>query len=214
VAERGRFITFEGGEGGGKSTQAGLLAAALGNAGIEVLRTREPGGSPGAEEIRTLLVGGAPGRWDALTEALLVNAARRDHLVKTVWPALEAGVWVISDRFADSTLAYQGFAGGVDKRQLGQLHRLIADDFVPDLTLILDLPTELGLARARQRGGAGEDRFERMGAAFHDKLRAGFLAIAKRDAERCVVIDATLGIDSVRQAVRQAVASRLGVRFT
>jgi dTMP kinase len=211
VAARGRFITFEGGEGGGKSTQVGLLAEALGRAGIDVLRTREPGGSPGAEEIRALLVGGAPGRWDALTEALLVNAARRDHLVKTVWPALEAGRWVISDRFADSTRAYQGYAGGVDKRRLGQLHRLIAGDFAPDLTLILDLPIEIGLARATRRGGAGEDRFERMGAAFHSRLRAGFLAIAKRDAQRCVVIDATQGVEAVQRAVRRAVGERLSI---
>jgi dTMP kinase len=211
MAERGRFITFEGGEGGGKSTQVRLLSDSLRNAGIEVVRTREPGGSPGAEEIRKLLVDGAPGRWDALTEALLVNAARRDHLVKTVWPALESGSWVISDRFADSTLAYQGYAGGVERRQLGLLHRFIADDFVPDLTLILDLPTEIGLARAKQRGGAGGDRFERMGRDFHDKLRAGFLAIAKREPRRCAVIDATLGIEAVQQAVRQAVQERLGV---
>ncbi len=213
MAARGRFITFEGGEGGGKSTQVGLLAESLSGAGIEVLRTREPGGSPGAEEIRALLVGGAPGRWDALTEALLVNAARRDHLVKTVWPALDAGRWVISDRFSDSTLAYQGYAGGVDKRRLGQLRRLIADDFAPDLTLILDLPAEIGLARAKQRGGAGEDRFERMGRAFHDKLRAGFLAIAKRDAQRCVVIDATQEVETVRQAVRRAVGERLSIKL-
>jgi dTMP kinase len=211
VAARGRFITFEGGEGGGKSTQAGLLAEALGRTGIGVLRTREPGGSPGAEEIRGLLVGGAPGRWDALTEALLVNAARRDHLVKTVWPALDAGRWVISDRFADSTLAYQGYAGGVDKRRLGQLHRLIAGDFAPDLTLILDLPSEIGLARAKRRGAAGEDRFERMGAAFHAKLRAGFLAIARRDPQRCIVIDATQEVEAVQRAVRQAVSERLAI---
>jgi dTMP kinase len=213
VAARGRFITFEGGEGGGKSTQVGLLAESLSGAGIEVLRTREPGGSPGAEEIRALLVGGAPGRWDALTEALLVTAARRNHLVKTVWPALDAGRWVISDRFSDSTLAYQGYAGGVDKRRLNQLHRLIADDFSPDLTFILDLPTEIGLARAKLRGSAGEDRFERMGTAFHEKLRAGFLAIAKRDAQRCVVIDATQEVEAVRQAVRRAVGERLSIKL-
>lgn len=209
VAEPGRFITFEGGEGGGKSTQVGLLAAALGNAGLEVLRTREPGGSPGAEEMRKLLVGGDPGRWDALTEALLVTAARRDHLVKTVWPALAAGVCVVSDRFADSTMAYQGIAGGVARRHLSQLFRLIAGDFAPDLTIILDLPAEVGLARARQRGGAGEDRFERKGEEFHEKLRAGFLAIARREKQRCVVIDASGSIEAVHDAVRQAVRERL-----
>jgi dTMP kinase len=210
VAGTARFITFEGGEGGGKSTQVGLLVAALERAGTPVLRTREPGGAPGAEEIRRLLVGGEPGRWDALTEALLVGAARRDHLVKTVWPALAAGRWVVSDRFADSTTAYQGHAGGVPPRQLAQLYRMIAGDFAPDLTIILDLPAATGLARARRRGGAGEDRFERMGTEFHEKLRQGFLAIAKREKQRCVVIDATAGIDDVHQAVRHAVRERLG----
>ena len=210
MASRGRFITFEGGEGGGKSTQLRLLVAALKGAGVPVLQTREPGGAPGAEEIRRLLVEGEPGRWDAVTEALLVSAARRDHLVKTVWPALEAGRWVVSDRFADSTLAYQGHAGGVAQRQLMQLYRILADKFVPDLTLILDLPPETGLARAHQRRGA-EDRFERMGLEFHRKLRDGFLEIARREAQRCVVIDATAPIEAVHQAIKHAVGERLGV---
>src|SRR6185437_8020211 len=155
------------------------------------IATREPGGSPGAEEIRRLLVGGAPGRWDAETEALLVTAARRDHLVRTVWPALAAGTWVVSDRFADSTTAYQGYAGGVARPALAQLYRLVAGDFRPDLTIILDVPAAVGLERARRRGAGGEDRFERMGLAFHEKLRAGFLAVARKDRERCVVIDST-----------------------
>jgi dTMP kinase len=145
-----------------------------------------------------------------VTEALLVSAARRDHLVKTVWPALEAGSWVVSDRFADSTLAYQGHAGGVAQRQLMQLYRILADKFVPDLTLILDLPPETGLARAHQRRGA-EDRFERMGLEFHRKLRDGFLEIARREAQRCVVIDATAPIEAVHQAIKHAVGERLGV---
>jgi dTMP kinase len=210
VIDKARFVTFEGGEGGGKSTQAARLVAALEGVGKSVLRTREPGGAPGAEEIRGLIVGGEPGRWDALTEALLVSAARRDHLVKTVWPALAAGTWVVSDRFADSTTAYQGYAGGVARRPLSQLYRLIAGDFVPDLTIILDLPPATGLARAKQRG-AGEDRFERMGDDFHKKLRAGFLRIAAREKQRCVVVDATTDVDSVHQAVRRAVRERLGV---
>ncbi len=210
MVERGRFITLEGGEGGGKSTQVGLLAAALQRAGIAVLRTREPGGAPGAEEIRSLLVGGATGRWDALTEALLISAARRDHLVKTVWPALDAGHWVVSDRFADSTLAYQGYGGGVPRRQLRQLYRILAGDFVPDLTIILDLPAVTGLARAKARGGAGEDRFERMGLAFHEKLRAGFRAIARRDNERCVLIDGTAAIGDVHGAICEVVREKFG----
>jgi dTMP kinase len=212
---KGRFITFEGGEGSGKSTQVGLLVAALTGAGIPCQRTREPGGAVGAEQIRELLVSGEPGRWDALTEALLVTAARRDHLVKTIWPALEAGTWVVSDRFADSTLAYQGFAGGVPQRRLRQLYRAIAGGFAPDLTLILDLPPGAGLDRAldraRQRGATGGDRFERKGAEFHDKLRAGFLAIARREPERCVVIEATQTIEAVHRTVWRAAVKRLGI---
>jgi len=206
---RGRFITFEGGEGSGKSTQVARLVDALKAAGIDTIRTREPGGAPGAEEIRQLIVGGAPGRWDALTEALLVSAARRDHLVKTVWPALEAGCWVVSDRFADSTIAYQGSAGGVPRRPLEQLYRILAGDFRPDLTLILDLPAELGLARAKARGGAGEDRFEKKGLAFHEALRRGFRDIAKREPQRCVLIAATAGIDEIHQRVLEIVRDRL-----
>jgi dTMP kinase len=209
AAKRGRFVTFEGGEGGGKSTQLRLLAEALEQAGIAVLRTREPGGSAGAEEIRRLLVEGEPGRWDALTEALLVSAARRDHLVKTIRPAVDAGQWVLADRFADSTLAYQGHAGGVPRRELRRLYRLVAGDLQPDLTLILDLPAALGLERARLRGGA--DRFERMGLAFHETLRAGFRAIAKREKARCALIDATAEIDAVQVEVRRVVRERLGV---
>lgn len=132
---RGRFITFEGGEGAGKSTQLGLLADALARAGIAAIRTREPGGAPGAEEIRRLLVEGAPQRWDAETEALLMVAARRNHLVETVWPALDRGDWVICDRFADSTLAYQGYGRGLPREALASLHSLIAGNFKPDLTL-------------------------------------------------------------------------------
>jgi dTMP kinase len=210
VASRGRFITFEGGEGGGKSTQLRLLVAALQGAGVRVLQTREPGGAPGAEEIRRLLVEGEPGRWDAVTEALLVSAARRDHLVETVWPALDAGKWVVSDRFADSTLAYQGHAGGVARRQLMQLYRMVAGKFAPDLTLILDVPPETGLARAHQRRGT-EDRFERMGLEFHRKLRDGFLEIARDNPQRSVVIDATAPIETVHRAVQQAVRERLGI---
>jgi dTMP kinase len=205
---RGRFLTVEGGEGAGKSTQVGLLVAALGRAGIPTLRTREPGGAPGAEDIRKLLVEGEPGRWDAPSEALLMVAARRSHLTATVWPALAQGSWVVSDRFADSTLAYQGSAGGVPRADLEALHRLIAGDFVPDLTLILDLPVDLGLARAAQRAGA-ETRFERKDRAFHEKLRQGFLDIAAREPARCVVIDATGDVDAVHQSVLAAVRERL-----
>jgi dTMP kinase len=207
----GRFITFEGGEGGGKSTQVARLVDSLSLAGISVLRTREPGGAPGAEEIRNLLVGGDTARWDAIGEALLVSAARRDHLVTTILPALAAGTWVVCDRFADSTMAYQGYAGGVDRVVLAALYRMVAGDFVPDLTLILDLPVATGLARARARATAGEDRFERMGNDFHERLRAGFLEIARNEPQRCVVIDATASVDEVHDVVLATVRQRFGL---
>ncbi|MBI5164386.1 MAG: dTMP kinase [Magnetospirillum sp.] len=207
---RGRFITFEGGEGGGKSTQIRLLAEALRTAGLEVTATREPGGAPGAEDIRALLVQGDVGRWDAITEALLHSAARRDHLVRTVWPALERGDWVVCDRYADSTLAYQGFGHGLATESLETLYRVVAGNFVPDLTIILDLPAEAGLSRAGGRGG-GEDRYERMGLEFHRRLRDGFLAIAARHPHRCAVIDATGSIEAVQARVWAAVKDRLGL---
>jgi len=210
---RGRFITFEGGEGGGKSTQARQLARALEQAGIAVALTREPGGAPGAEEIRRLVVEGAPERWDALTEALLLTAARREHVVRTIEPALAAGRWVISDRFADSTLAYQGYGHGVDRGALETLRRLAAGTLTPDLTLILDVPVELGLARAHQRRGH-ELRFEAMDREFHERLRQGFHAIAAAEPARCVVIDATGPADAVTRAVIAAAAERLALTLT
>lgn len=173
-----------------------------------MIATREPGGAPGAEEIRKLLVEGDPQRWDALSEALLVVAARRNHLTATVWPALERGQWVLCDRFADSTLAYQGSAGGVPQDELRRLHRLIAGDFAPDLTFILDLPVTEGLARAGKRAG-GETRFERKGAEFHEKLRQGFLEIARAEPQRCLIIDATKPVAEVHQAVLTALRERL-----
>ena len=203
---RGRFITVEGGEGVGKSTQVGRLTDALRERGIIALGTREPGGSPGAEDIRQLLVTGATGRWDALTEALLHFAARRDHLVTTVWPALERGEWVVSDRFADSTVAYQGYAHGLDRETIARLYALVVGKFVPDLTIILDAPVALGLARASERGG--DDRYERMDVAFHERLRAGFLEIARDEPERCVVIDASTDPDAVHRAMLSAVVNR------
>ncbi len=207
---RGRFITFEGGEGTGKSTQVGLLATALRDAGIDVLETREPGGAQGAEEIRRLLVEGDVGRWEAMSEALLHYAARREHMAKTVLPALDAGRWVLCDRFADSTTAYQGFGHGLDRAALDQLHRLVVGEFVPDLTLILDLPVELGLERATARPGS-ETRYERMDVDFHRRLRDGFLDIAGREPGRCAVIDASGTVDAVHASVRALVGERLGV---
>jgi dTMP kinase len=204
----GRFITFEGGEGAGKSTQLKLLAEHLRARGRDVVTTREPGGSPGAEDIRALLVRGDTDRWDALTETLLHTAARRDHLVRTVWPAIARGAWVLCDRFADSTAAYQGHGHGFDLETIFTLTRMACGDFEPDLTLILDLPVEAGLARAGGRGGA-EDRYERMGTAFHQRLRNGFMGVAAAESHRAVVIDANREVDAVQADIRRVVAERL-----
>jgi dTMP kinase len=206
----GQFITFEGGEGAGKSTQVKRLAAALAAKSIPVVTTREPGGSPGAEEIRGLLVNGAPGRWDALTETLLVYAARADHIKHTIGPALLAGKWVISDRFTDSTYAYQGAGRGLARETIRRIDAIVLDDFSPDFTLILDLDVESGLARAGKRGPA-ESRFENFGRDFHDRLRQGFLDIAKRYPDRCVVVDAMQDEDAVTAAIWAAVAGRFGL---
>ncbi len=207
----GVFITLEGGEGGGKSTQARKLADVLTARGRHVILTREPGGSPGAETIRKLLVEGASNRWDGMTEALLHTAARRDHLVKTVWPAMDVGKVVISDRFYDSTIAYQGYGHGLDVDTLRGLQKTALGDFKPDLTLILDLPAEIGLGRAQGRGGS-ETRYESMALAFHERLRAGFLEIAKAEPTRCRVIDANADIDSVHAAILSAVDALMGQR--
>lgn len=204
----GRLITFEGGEGAGKSTQVALLAEALRSRGVTVVTTREPGGSEGAEAIRALLVSGETSRWDGITEALLHFAARRDHLLRTVWPALERGEWVICDRFADSTLAYQGFGHGLSAETIGSLYRIAVGRFAPDLTLVLDLPVEDGLKRAGSRGGA-EDRYERMGLGFHQRLRQGFLGIAADNPRRCAVIDAGQAPDIVHRVILATVEARL-----
>ena len=203
-----KFVTFEGGEGGGKSTQLRLLADALGRGGEAVITTREPGGAPGAEEIRRLLVEGEPGRWPPEAEALLHFAARAEHLAKVIRPALDAGQWVLCDRFADSTLAYQGYGQAQDLNWLQQLRSQIVGRTEPGLTLILDLPVEVGLGRARE-----QQRYERMGQAFHERLHAGFLAIAQAEPERCVVIDATQPIEAVSADVRMAVAKRFRVKL-
>jgi len=203
----GRFITLEGGEGTGKSTQVKRLKAALEAKGLKVLATREPGGSPGAEEIRKLLVEGEPGRWNPITETLLAYAARADHVARTIGPALAAGTWVISDRFNDSTFAYQGVGRGVERETIRRIDSAVLDDFQPDLTLVLDLDAKTGLERANARAGA-ENRFEKFGPEFHERLRQSFLDIAKRAPERCRLIDASGGVDDVAQAIFVAVARR------
>ena len=206
---RGRFITLEGAEGAGKSTQVEHLCEALRQRGVEVIATREPGGSDGAEAIRALLVRGDTERWDPLTETLLHFAARHDHYVRTIAPALARGAWVVSDRFADSTVAYQGYGLGVDRDVLQQLFRTVLGDFAPDLTIILDLAVDVGLKRAGIRGG--DDRYECMDVSFHQRLRDGFLAIAADDPKRCAVIDAAADADAVGAAILALVMDRLDV---
>lgn len=198
----GRFISFEGIDGSGKSTQMRRLAAALRDAGATVVETREPGGSPGAEQIRRLLVEGEPDRWSPETEILLFTAARRDHLERSIRPALAAGATVLCDRFADSTRAYQGVARADLRGMVDALHaRAIGVE--PDRTLVLDLKPETALARGLARGGP-EDRFERLGAAFQARLRAAFLALAAEFPERCRVVDAAGDPDVVAARVRAA----------
>lgn len=206
----GRFITLEGGDGAGKTSLRAALAAWLGQAGIEVVSTREPGGSPGAEEIRGLLVSGGHDRWGPVTEALLLTAARRDHVDRVIRPALGRGAWVVCDRFTDSTLAYQGYGSGVALDLLKRLQALALEGLRPDLTLVLDLPPSLGIARSLARGIDGAGRFEGKGEAFHQRLREGFLAIAAAEPERCVVIDATQPMDAVAMAAQRVIAERLG----
>ncbi len=203
----GRFITLEGGEGAGKSTQARLLAAWLQRRGIAVEVTREPGGSPGAEEIRSLLVTGAIGRWHPLTETLLHCAARREHVATRLVPALDSGRWVVSDRFFDSTLAYQGYGQGVALDVIVRLRELTVGDFKPDLTIILDVAPKTRRARTAARGGA-EDRYERMNEDFHARVRDGFKAIARDEPDRCVMIDADMPAVSVEAAIQAEIMSR------
>lgn len=206
----GEFITFEGGEGTGKSTQAAMLALRLEALGIGVLLTREPGGSPGAEIIRHVLLSGAAQPLGPDAEAMLFAAARNDHVDCAIRPALEAGKWVICDRFADSTRVYQGALGKVDPRLIRSLERVAIGDLAPSLTFVLDLPVEAGLSRRKQRAGdAAPDRFEAEDIAFHEKLRQAYLALAEREPERCCVIDAGRSKEEVAKQIWSVVNSRL-----
>jgi dTMP kinase len=209
AVSQGYFITFEGGEGSGKSTQIRRLAERLKPGDREVVLTREPGGTPGGEEIRNLILNGAVDRWSPVSEALLMSAARRDHLERVIRPALDRGAVVLCDRFADSTRAYQGSGGAVDPAFIDSLERFVVEATRPHLTLILDLPVAEGLARAGARGG--EARFESKGLAFHERLRTAYLAIARAEPERCQVIDATGTQDQVAAAIEAALADRLGL---
>ncbi len=212
VGDRGAFVTVEGGEGGGKSTQTRALVARLRAAGVWAEASREPGGSPAAEDIRAALLAGAFEHLGAKVEALLFAAARIDHLDAKIKPAIAAGTWIVCDRFHDSTRAYQGAQEGADSRFLRRLERVTLAGTQPDLTLILDLPAEIGLARVeRRRGTNAVDRFERQSLSFHQELRDAFLAIAAEEPERCVLVDASQSQDDVEQAIWDAVTHRLAL---
>ncbi|MDZ7627491.1 MAG: dTMP kinase [Parvularculaceae bacterium] len=209
---RGFFISVEGADGSGKSTQVRLLADHLRAAGHDLIVTREPGGGgEGAAAIRDLLLNGPVERWSALSEALMMYAARAEHLEKLIRPGLAAGKTVLTDRFADSTMAYQGIAGGVGQARVKLLHDAVVAGDDPDLTLILDVSADIGLQRATSRRG-GESRFEEKGAAYQERVRAGFLAIARANPERCRLIDTSGDIDSVHRAIARAVDDALQSR--
>jgi dTMP kinase len=208
---RGYFITFEGGEGAGKSTQAARLADRIAALGRQVVRTREPGGSPGAEAIRALLVTGDADRWSPISETLLMYAARRDHIERVIVPALERGDVVVCDRYADSTRAYQGAGGGAPPSLIEGLEEAVLGAARPDLTLILDLPVETGLSRTTGRPSA-ETRFEARDLAFHGRIREAFRSLARAEPGRCLVIDAAADADAVAAAIWAVIGPRLGER--
>jgi dTMP kinase len=200
---RGRFITLEGGEGAGKTTQSALLAEALAAQGIKAVRTREPGGAPGSELLRGVLLGGTID-WSPRAETLLHFAARAEHVAKTIEPALAGGVWVICDRFYDSTMAYQGYGQGADRDFIAAQIQLLG--IAPDLTLVLDVPEPVSVQRMRQRGG-NADRYERLDASFHARVRQGFREIAAAEAGRCALVDAAGDIQAVHAAIAAQVWS-------
>lgn len=206
---RGRFITFEGGEGAGKSTQCRHLVDRLRTCGIEPRLTREPGGTEGAEVIRELIVHGPAERWRPLSELCLFMAARDDHLHRAILPALDRGEWVVCDRFVDSSRVYQGHAGGLGLELVDRLHAPLLGDHMPDLTLLLDLPVETGMVRCAARGGMA--RFEAKGRAYHERVRQGFLALAAMEPSRFVILDAAAAEAAVAEAVWQAVSARFGL---
>ncbi len=209
---KGRFITFEGGEGAGKSTQLEILHQHLIAQGFNVIRTREPGGVESSEKLRKLLLSQTNDDWDPISELLLHFAARREHLEKLIKPALNQGSWVLCDRFIDSTIAYQGYGNGIDISFIRDLHISIQQNIYPDLTLIFDLPPEVGLSRVEQRGT--RDRYELMDLAFHAKLRNGFRTIGELEPDRCVIINAEKNIDEIKAEILEVLKkkfSELGV---
>jgi len=207
------MIVIDGVDGSGKGVQTRRLHQAILNAGLECLLTREPGGSAAAEDIRELLVNGDPDKWDSMTELLLMVAARRSHLRDTIWPTLEKGSWVISDRFADSSRAFQGIAGELGLQTVDKLHQLSIGDFTPDFVLILDIDETVALARAEARG-TGEDRFEKKGNDYHRKVRNAFRDIAQSDTERYKLIDASGSMDEVTAKIIAAVNSRFSLKLS
>lgn len=206
----GQFISFEGGEGSGKSTQLKLLAVAFEKSGLPFVSTREPGGSQGAEKIRSLLVSGEVDSWDSLTETLLFNAARADHINSLIAPALAEGKTVICDRFLDSTVVYQGIGKGLGAAYIKSLHHIIFGNFMPSLTIMLDISPEEGLQRAGGRKD-DENRFEKLDIEFHKKIRAGFLNIAECESQRCVVLDARQEAAILHKQIIETIATRLGI---
>lgn len=205
---KGVFITFEGVDGCGKTTQSKMLYRALPQSGAKVFLTREPGGTDGANEIRRLVVTGKPGRWDPMTETLLMFAARRDHVERFIRPTIASGKWIISDRYVDSTVAYQGYGHGVPLQKIQQLHRLSTNSLYPTLTFIFDIDVEKALARTRVRGG-NENRYEVMGLDFHKRLRKGFKEIARENRDRCILIDADDKVERVHRKVIEIINKKL-----
>ena len=207
---RGRFISFEGGEGTGKSTQIKLLADKLADAKLRTIVTREPGGSPGAEIIRHLVLSGMGKLLGAEAETLLFAAARDDHVHTVIEPALKQGIWVLCDRFSDSTRVYQGVVGNVSPAILSAMQRVTIGDLKPDLTIILDVPVEVGLQRAAERRGTGAaDRFEAEGIKFHQRLRDAYRQIAAAEPQRCLLIDASAAPDLVAASIWSVLRDRL-----
>ena len=205
-----QMIVIDGVDGAGKGVQSRRLLQSFSNAGLPTILTREPGGSPSAEDIRNLLVKGDPEKWDSMTELLLMYAARRAHLRDTIWPALEGNKWVISDRFADSSRAFQGIAGELGLDLVEKIHQIVVGDFQPGLTVILDIPESVGLKRAIGRGD-GEDRFERKGSAYHARVRQAFRQIAMSNTDQYRLIDADQTIDQVSLQILQVVNQHFGL---
>ncbi len=205
-----KFISFEGGEGAGKTTQIKCLGEALRHAGHEVVVTREPGGTPDAEIVRDIVLGGEPGRWSAIEEMLLMYTARSQLVRTVIKPALERGAWVLSDRFADSTMVYQGFAGGVPMAEVRALHKLVLGNFNPDITFVMDIAPDSGMERVHSRAEV-LNQFEKREAQFYEDTRNAYLDIAKAEPTRCAVINAAQKSQLVARDIMQVIQERTGI---